>query len=173
MWESEGYCVIREEQWDVILGTYMIVLWVLFHFLWAFGQIWSSTPDFGPEFKTRMCRERDEDQFQPKIEEAKTMGPKINLMGAFPGMMSLTNKIAIEDNKKDNAFEMSLILGNLIHQKSDLPPEEKTETDLGVKLHLRPVEIIYQAHAVENLTRFFKVKNLSAETKIAAKAQFD
>ena len=101
------------------------------------------------------------------------MGPKINLMGAFPGMMSLTNKIAIEDNKKDNAFEMSLILGNLIHQKSDLPPQEKTETDLGVKLHLRPVEIIYQAHAVENLTRFFKVKNLSAETKIAAKAQFD
>lgn len=90
-------------------------------------------------------------------------------------MMSLTNKFASEDKEsnKEYAFEMHLVLGNMIHQKSDLPPEEKTETDLGVKLHLRPVEIIYQAHAVENLTRFFKVKNLSAETKIAAKAQFD
>lgn len=42
-----------------------------------------------------------------------------------------------------------------------------------LKLHLSPVEIIYQAHAVNRLVHFFKVKNLSAETKIAARARFD
>jgi hypothetical protein len=54
-----------------------------------------------------------------------------------------------------------------------LPENEKSEIDLMLKLHLSPVEIIYQAYAVDNLVRFFKVKNLSAETKIAARAQFD
>jgi len=60
-------------------------------------------------------------------------------------MISLSNKFALEDTEsnKDNAFELHLVLGNIIHQKSDLPQEEKTETDLGVKLHLKPVEIIY------------------------------
>jgi len=56
------------------------------------------------------------------------------------------------------------VLGNINHQQSDLPLAEKTLIDLGVNLHLRPVEIIFQARAVENLTRFFKVKNLKAET---------
>jgi hypothetical protein len=65
------------------------------------------------------------------------------------------------------------VLGNINHQQSDLPIAEKTLIDLGVNLHLRPVEIIFQARAVENLTRFFKVKNLKAETQIAARAQFD
>ena len=71
------------------------------------------------------------------------------------------------------AINLFLALGNVNHQHSDLPDNEKSEIDLFLKLHFSPVEIIYQAHAVDNLTRFFKVKNLSAETKIAARAQFD
>jgi hypothetical protein len=54
-----------------------------------------------------------------------------------------------------------------------LPKEEKVKLDLGLQLNLLPIEIIYQAHAVENISRFFKVKKLSTQTKIAAKAQFD
>ena len=75
--------------------------------------------------------------------------------------------------EEELAINLFLALGNVNHQHSDLPDNEKSEIDLFLKLHLSPVEIIYQAHAVDNLTRFFKVKNLSAETKIAARAQFD
>jgi len=44
---------------------------------------------------------------------------------------------------------------------------------LEVALELKPIEIVYQAEPIENLTRFFKVKHLRDETKIAAMEQFE
>ena len=93
---------------------------------------------------------------------------------ALPGAKEESKESSIEHTEaKEMAISLNVGLGNTFHQQSDLPPEEKNDVDLAVQLHLRPVEIIYQAYAVENLTRFFKVKNLSAESKIAARAEFD
>lgn len=45
--------------------------------------------------------------------------------------------------EEELAVTLNFVLGNAYHQHSDLPPEEKNDVDLGVKLHLKPVEIIY------------------------------
>jgi hypothetical protein len=33
---------------------------------------------------------------------------------------------------KQHAIELNLVLGNSVHQQSDLPPEEKVMVDLGL-----------------------------------------
>ena len=57
-------------------------------------------------------------------------------------------------------------LGNKEHHESDL--EEKNETDLEVALEIEPLEIIYRAETVGDIARFFKVKKLTDQTKLAA-----
>ena len=52
-----------------------------------------------------------------------------------------------------------LAIGNKEHHESDL--EDKDENDLDVELKLEPLEIIYRAETVGNITRFFKVKKLT------------
>jgi hypothetical protein len=71
------------------------------------------------------------------------------------------------------ALDLNIVLGNINHQQSDLPQNEKVKVDLGIKMRMKPMEIIYQARAIENLYVFFRVQNLSASTKIAARAQFE
>lgn len=57
----------------------------------------------------------------------------------------------------------------MTHHESDLPAEEIDETDLDLDLRLKPVEIIYRAASIMMITKFFKVKHLKDQTKLAAK----
>lgn len=67
-----------------------------------------------------------------------------------------------------NLTSIFLAIGNKEHHESDLPPEKIDETDLEVRLHMRPIEIIYRAETIGDISRFFKVKNLTEKTKLDA-----
>ena len=63
-----------------------------------------------------------------------------------------------------------LALGNKEHHESDLI--EKDLTDLDVALEIQPLEIIFRAETVGDIARFFKVKKMTDQTKLAAQANF-
>lgn len=65
---------------------------------------------------------------------------------------------------------IKLALGNKEHHESDLPAAEKDLTDLDVMLDVQPLEIIYQAQTLGEISRFFKVKILKDDAKLAARA---
>ena len=67
--------------------------------------------------------------------------------------------------------QIGLAVGNKEHHESDLP--DKDTKDLKVQLEVQPLEIIYRAETVGDLTRFFKVKKLTDQTKIQAQAQYE
>ena len=66
---------------------------------------------------------------------------------------------------------IGLAVGNKEHHESDL--ENKDTKDLKVSLEVQPLEIIYRAETVGDLTRFFKVKKLTDKTKLQAQAQYE
>ena len=61
-------------------------------------------------------------------------------------------------------------MGNKEHHESDLP--DKDETDIDVQLEIEPLEIIYRAETIGDISRFFKVKMISDKTKLAAQVQY-
>lgn len=61
-------------------------------------------------------------------------------------------------------------VGNKEHHESDL--EEKDELDLDVRLEMQSLEIIYRAETVGDISRFFKVKKMTDETKLVAQAKY-
>ena len=63
-----------------------------------------------------------------------------------------------------------MAIGNKEHHDSDV--EDKDLTDLNVKLDVQPIEIIYRADIVYEVTRFFKVKKMTDRTKIVAQAKY-
>lgn len=59
------------------------------------------------------------------------------------------------------------------HHESDLPPEMIDETDLELKVLLKPIEFIFQAAPIEGLSKFMKVKKISDQTKLQAEETFN
>ncbi len=59
-------------------------------------------------------------------------------------------------------------MGNKEHHDSDIAESEKDMIDLKLDLEVQPIEIIYRAETIGDLSRFFKVKKISDKTKLDA-----
>lgn len=92
--------------------------------------------------KEKSLPEESKSEFLSGTDQLKLASnmPGAGLIQAFHSLSEFKQSEHLPD---DQAIALDLVLGNMFHQQSDLPLEEKTKIDLGVKLRLRPVEIIY------------------------------
>lgn len=63
-------------------------------------------------------------------------------------------------------LSLQLELANAVNKQSDLAESQINKVDLGLWLDLMPVEVVFQMHALESLTQFFKVRNMKDRSKI-------